>query len=155
MTKKIFCYQTPIGRIFIAEKNNKITNLYFKKPANISDFLFFESKTLKSAEKQLNLYLNKKIKFFNLEFDPQVSVYAKTVLNQLKKIPYGTTISYLQLAENISKPTHTRAVATVNSRNPIPIFIPCHRVIRKNGDIGGYSGGIKIKKYLLDLENEK
>jgi methylated-DNA-[protein]-cysteine S-methyltransferase len=155
MNKNIFCYKTPAGIIFIAEKNSRITNLYFTKPENINNFLFFESKTLKAAARQLNLYLNKKIKKFNLQFDLQASDYSKNVLKQVQQIPYGKTVSYFQLAENISKPTHSRAVATVNSRNPIPIFIPCHRVIRKNGDIGGYSGGIKIKEYLLDLENEK
>ncbi|GAB1401297.1 hypothetical protein MASR1M68_02080 [Elusimicrobiota bacterium] len=76
-------------------------------------------------------------------------------MNELTKIPYGKTISYSELAQNISTPAHSRAVAMINSRNPIPIFIPCHRVIRKNGNIGGYSGGVKIKKYLLDLEKCK
>lgn len=155
MNKNIFFYKTLIGQIFIAEQNNEITNVYFKKPADINNFLFFESKTLKYAGKQLNLYLSGKIKKFNLRFNPKVSAYAKLVLDELTKIPYGKNISYSELAQKISKPSHSRAVAMINSRNPIPIFIPCHRVIRKNGNIGGYSGGIKVKKYLLDLENAK
>lgn len=155
MNKNIFCYTTLIGKIFIAEENNEIINLFFKKPGNINSFLFFESKTLKSAASQLNLYLNGKIKKFNLRFNPNVSDYAKNVLNELTKVPYGKTVTYSQLAQNLLKPTHSRAVAMINSRNPIPIFIPCHRVIRKNGNIGGYLGGIKLKKYLLDLENAK
>ena len=155
MNKNIFCYTTLIGKIFIAEENNEIINLFFKKPSNMHDFLFSESKTLMSAGKQLNLYLNGKIKKFNLKFNPNVSAYAKNVLNELTKIPYGKTVAYSQLAQNLFKPTHARAIAMINSHNPIPIFIPCHRVIRKNGNIGGYSGGIKLKKYLLDLENAK
>lgn len=155
MNKNIFFYKTLIGQIFIAEQNNEITNVYFKKPADIKNFLFFESATLKYAGNQLNLYLNGKIKKINLRFNPNVSAYAKLVLNELTKIPYGKTISYSELAQNISTPAHSRAVAMINSRNPIPIFIPCHRVIRKNGNIGGYSGGVKIKKHLLDLEKCK
>ena len=155
MNKNIFFYKTLIGQIFIAEANNEITNVYFQKPADINNFLFFESKTLKYAGTQLNLYLSGKIKKFNLRFNTNISAYAKLVLNELTKIPYGKTISYSELAQKISKPSHSRAVAMINSRNPIPIFIPCHRVIRKNGNIGGYSGGVKIKKYLLDLEKCK
>ncbi len=153
--KNIFSYDTVIGKIFIAEKDNKITNLYFKKPDDLKDYSFCETKILKDAALQINMYLKGKLKKFNLDLNPEVSVYTKKVLDELAKIPYGQTISYTDLAKKISNSAHTRSAASANGRNPLPLFIPCHRVIRANGDIGGYLGGIKIKKLLLELENAK
>jgi len=154
-TKNIFSYDTVIGQIFIAETDSKITNLYFKKPSDFKNFIFCETKIIKEAALQLNMYLKGKLKNFNLSLNPEVSAYTKKVLDELVKIPYGKTISYMDLAKKISNSAHARAVASANGRNPLPLFIPCHRVISANGAIGGYLGGIKIKKLLLELENAK
>ena len=82
--------------------------------------------------------------------------FQRSVFNEIKKIPKGQTISYKQLAENIGRPTAYRAVANACGKNPDPKTIPCHRVVKSNGDIGGYSlkGGINKKRDLLKLENK-
>jgi len=79
---------------------------------------------------------------------------AERVWTELQKIPFGTTISYAQLADNIGKPSAVRAVANANARNPIAIIIPCHRVIAKSGDLAGYAGGVHRKEWLLQHEKE-
>ncbi|WP_394261401.1 methylated-DNA--[protein]-cysteine S-methyltransferase [Moraxella boevrei] len=92
------------------------------------------------------------------EFDVPLDISQGTSFQQkvwleLLKIPYGTTISYAKLAKNIGKPTAFRAVANANGRNPISLIIPCHRVIASDGGLGGYTGGLDIKRILLDLES--
>lgn len=79
--------------------------------------------------------------------------FEQLVWRALQQIPYGQTISYATLASNIGKPTAFRAVANANGKNPISIIIPCHRVIASDGRLGGYTGGVDIKKQLLNLEN--
>ena len=152
--KKIYNYKTQIGEIFIAEADKCITNLYFYKPENINDFAVEETPVLKQAKIQLIKYLSGNLKIFNLPLNPQVSQISKTVLKQLQKIPYGKTNSYSDIANAINKPTYSRAVGMICGKNPIPLFIPCHRVICSNGGLGGFSAGIKIKQYLLNMEKE-
>lgn len=77
----------------------------------------------------------------------------KMVWKELSKIPYGTTVTYSYIAERIGIPGASRFVGNAVGKNPLPIIIPCHRVIRKNGSLGGFSAGLHIKKYLLDLES--
>ena len=76
------------------------------------------------------------------------------VFEEIKKIPRGQVITYKELAKRIGRPNAYRAVANANARNPLPIIIPCHRVVRSSGEIGGYKGGVINKKYLLSLENK-
>lgn len=153
--KNVYSRQTQIGRIFIAEKNGEITDLFFNKPDIKKNFLFNETPVLKQAFRLLNSYLNGRLKIFNLPLNPCVSEISKTVLNELVKIPYGKTKSYSDIAKALSKPSYSRAVGMICGKNPIPVFIPCHRVICSNGLIGGFSLGIKLKQYLLNLEKAK
>jgi methylated-DNA-[protein]-cysteine S-methyltransferase len=104
------------------------------------------------TEKQLSEYFKKERKVFSIKLDPIGTEFQLTVWNKLLQIPYGETISYQELASRIGKKNASRAVGNANGKNPIPIIIPCHRVIRKNGSFGGYAGGLKVKKYLLELE---
>ncbi|ELA08437.1 methylated-DNA--protein-cysteine methyltransferase [Moraxella macacae 0408225] len=91
---------------------------------------------------------------FDIELDiSQGSAFQQMVWRELLKIPYGRTISYAKLAQNIGKPTAFRAVANANGQNPISLIIPCHRVIASDGSLGGYTGGVNIKQILLDLES--
>ena len=82
-----------------------------------------------------------------------MSTFFINTLEEVKKIPYGSTRSYKEIANKIKSPRGHRAVANANARNPIPIIIPCHRVIRSNGEFGEYGGGSILKKKLLDFEN--
>lgn len=81
--------------------------------------------------------------------------FERKVLEKTRLIPYGTTKSYSQLAEEIGNPKASRAVGNALNKNPVPIIIPCHRVVRKNGELGGFSGGARWKKILLSLETGK
>jgi methylated-DNA-[protein]-cysteine S-methyltransferase len=102
--------------------------------------------------RQLTEYFAGKRKTFNLPLAPAGTDFQKQVWNQLRQIPYGQTLGYAQLARQINHPKAWRAVGSANGKNPLAILIPCHRIVRSNGDLGGYAYGQHIKKQLLDLE---
>jgi methylated-DNA-[protein]-cysteine S-methyltransferase len=101
---------------------------------------------------QLKEYFKRERREFKIPLDTAGTEFQKRVWHELIKIPYGKTISYLQLSENLGNVKLTRAAGGANSANPVPIIVPCHRVINSDGSIGGYSGGIYIKEKLLELE---
>lgn len=101
---------------------------------------------------QLHEYFNKDRKEFSLHLDLPGTVFQLKVWNELMNIPYGRTISYLQLAINLGDKKCIRAAGTANGRNPVCIIVPCHRVIGSNGDLVGYGGGLDKKKFLLEHE---
>ena len=101
---------------------------------------------------QLKAYFEKKLTKFNLPLNPEGTPFQMEVWRELQKIPYGTVISYGKLASRIGRPKASRAVGAANGSNPIPIVIPCHRVIGSNGKMTGYGGGVQIKEALLKLE---
>ncbi|AFH50800.1 Methylated DNA-protein cysteine methyltransferase [Ignavibacterium album JCM 16511] len=101
---------------------------------------------------QLEEYFFEGRKEFSVPLNPDGSEFQKKVWNELLKIPFGKTISYQQLAERVGDKKSIRAVGKANATNPIPIIIPCHRVVGKNGSLVGYSAGLEIKKKLLKLE---
>jgi methylated-DNA-[protein]-cysteine S-methyltransferase len=101
---------------------------------------------------QLEEYFNGKRKKFNVPLDIKGTDFQKKVWNELSKIPYGKTVSYKKIAEKVGNKKALRAVGKVNSQNPVCIVIPCHRVINKNGKLGGYSAGLLVKERLLELE---
>ena len=107
---------------------------------------------MKEAQVQLKQYFQGDLKYFNLKTDFHISLFYKKALTAVDKIPYATTKSYKEVANNIGSPNGYRAVANANAINPIPIVIPCHRVIKSNGELGGYGGGSKLKKNLLKFE---
>lgn len=97
-------------------------------------------------------YFAGKRSIFTIPLVPKGTDFQKTVWQELVKIPYGTVISYKELAAKISNPKAMRAVGSANGKNPLPIIIPCHRVIQGDQTLGGYSGGLKVKMQLLTLE---
>ncbi|MFH1115081.1 MAG: methylated-DNA--[protein]-cysteine S-methyltransferase [Pseudomonadota bacterium] len=102
---------------------------------------------------ELDLYFAKKLKTFSVSLDPaSAGTFQRRVWQELMKIPYGETRSYAEVAAAVGNPLAARAVGTANGSNPIPILIPCHRVIRADGGLGGYGPGIRIKRKLLELE---
>jgi len=110
---------------------------------------------LLGLETQLNEYFERKRRDFTLPLNPQGTPFQKEIWKTLLTIPYGTTISYAKEAEIFGNPKAIRAVANANGRNPIAILIPCHRVIASSGGLGGYSGGIEKKEFLLRLEKKE
>jgi methylated-DNA-[protein]-cysteine S-methyltransferase len=151
----IYFYETDIGNIGIAENDGEITNVYFGKIRLPQDMEINETYILKEAAKQLRSYLAGELKEFSLPLAPAGTDFMKKVWEELCKIPYGKTASYKEIGEKIGSPKAARAVGLANNRNPIPIFIPCHRIIGSNGSLTGYLGGLEIKKKLLDMERIK
>lgn len=114
------------------------------------------SETLRRAKEEILEYLSGKRKFFSLTLDlSQLTEFQRKVLEAVMKIPYGETRSYSEIAKMIGTPLKRRAVGQALKNNPLPILIPCHRVIRSNGKIGGFSSGKDIKILLLKLEKAK
>jgi methylated-DNA-[protein]-cysteine S-methyltransferase len=108
---------------------------------------------LRFARVQLDEYFAGKRQHFELPLHPLGTAFQLTVWQALRRIPYGVTISYGELARRIGKPQAMRAVGAANGRNPLPIVVPCHRVIGADGSLTGFGGGLPIKRLLLDLEH--
>ena len=101
---------------------------------------------------QLRAYFRNEIETFDLKLNPQGTVFQKNVWKQLKTIPFGKTISYLELSKQLGNVKAIRAVANANGKNPLWIIIPCHRVIGSDGSLTGYAGGLNRKQWLLNHE---
>lgn len=114
-----------------------------------------ETPLLKEVKRQLEEYFKGERTVFDLPLDPDGTEFQKKVWNALVRIPYGETRCYGEIAEEVGNPKGSRAVGMANHNNPIPILIPCHRVIGKNGKLTGYAGGLDKKTALLELERSK
>jgi methylated-DNA-[protein]-cysteine S-methyltransferase len=106
----------------------------------------------RAARRELTEYFAGRRQHFELAIEPRATAFQRAVLDALRAIPYGETRSYKEVAQAIGKPAAVRAVGAANGSNPIPIIIPCHRVIGSNGALTGFGGGLDAKRYLLDLE---
>ncbi|CUP32356.1 methylated-DNA--[protein]-cysteine S-methyltransferase [Clostridium baratii] len=148
----IFFYDTDIGKIGIEEKDGFIVKVHFGINNSFKDEEIKETYVIKSAYIQLNKYLKGEIKEFNVPLKVDGTEFMKEVWNGLLKIPYGVTLSYKELGEKIGRPKAARAIGLACNKNPIPIFIPCHRIVGSNGNLTGYLGGLNIKKRLLEIE---
>lgn len=145
--------ETPIGSMIATCDNTAIVTLDFTEtPPNCE---LSHHPLLLQLEKELSEYFEGKRRIFTLPLSPQGTPFQKSVWETLQRIPYGETISYASEAERFGNPKATRAVANANGKNPIAILIPCHRVIASGGGLGGYSGGVWRKEFLLHLESEK
>ena len=143
-------YKSPIGLLYVLEEDNKIVGInYEKKEKNA---IKKDTNLLRKAVQEMQEYFEGKRKEFDLPLNPKGTEFMKKVWEQLLKIPYGETNTYGEIAKNIGKPKAARTVGMANHNNPIPIIIPCHRVIGKNNKMVGYALGIDKKEYLLDLE---
>ena len=114
-----------------------------------------QSDQLKHAIQQLKDYFNNERKSFDINLDLNLPPFYKKILIQVSKIPFGATVSYSEVAAKAGKPKAVRAAGTANAINPVPIIIPCHRVIKSNGKIGNYGGGLDLKRKLLLHEKLK
>lgn len=150
--KYIKYMETKIGKIGIIEEDGQIIKVGINKENINKDIIRKDTTLLIEASKQLEEYFNGKRKEFNLPLNPRGTEFMKKVWKELQKIPYGETKSYKELAEKIDNPKAVRAVGMANNKNPIPIFIPCHRVIGSNGKLIGYALGLDMKQWLLNLE---
>jgi methylated-DNA-[protein]-cysteine S-methyltransferase len=150
-----FFYESMIGRIGITEKDGKITNIYITEKELPEDMQICETPLLTEAVRQLESYFAGELQEFSLPLEPYGTDFMKQVWAALCEIPYGETATYGEIAKKVGRPKAARAVGLANNRNPIPIVVPCHRVIGADGSLTGYAGGLDMKKKLLDLEKSK
>jgi methylated-DNA-[protein]-cysteine S-methyltransferase len=114
-----------------------------------------ECNVVRETIRQLEAYFDRKLSRFDLPLRPEGTPFQLAVWRELENIPYGEVISYGELAGRIGRPNASRAVGAANGCNPIPIVVPCHRVIGSNGKLTGYGGGLPIKEALLELERAR
>lgn len=144
-------YKSPIGILEIICENNKLISL---KLVNCCEKTSVETDFIKDINKQLDEYFLGKRTIFNIKINPKGTDFQKLVWKELQKIPYGKTKSYSEIAKAIGNKNAQRAVGSACNKNPIMIIIPCHRVISKNNNLGGYAYGSEIKQKLLNIEND-
>ncbi|MEJ2657305.1 MAG: methylated-DNA--[protein]-cysteine S-methyltransferase [Desulfobacterales bacterium] len=154
----MICYQyleSPVGKLLMAGDEKGLHFINFPKggrPSLPKSEWKENQKPFQEAMRQIEAYFAGKLKTFSLNLYLNVTPFQKKVLTALRRVPYGETISYGNLAEKIGNPKASRAVGQANAKNPIPIVIPCHRVIGNSGKLTGFGGGIEIKQALLGLE---
>ena len=153
-----YCYiDTPFGELLLAGEEDALSMIGFPKGSMRRDpepDWIYNEKPLAEARRQLQEYFAGERKAFNLPLHLSGTEFQVSVLEALQKIPYGETVSYGEIAKRIGRPRAMRAVGAANGRNPIPIVVPCHRVIGSSGDMTGFGGGIDTKEALLRLEAE-
>lgn len=142
-------FRSPIGNLEILASKRGIKEIGFSE---IYEDLEIRDENLALCLRELELYFSGNLREFSVKLDISGSEFERLVYEELLKIPYAKTITYKDLAVQIGKNRAFRAVGNANSKNKIPIIIPCHRIVSKNG-IGGYNGGIWRKEFLLNLEN--
>lgn len=153
---KCFVYyqDTLLGRIGLVEESGFLIRVLYADLEQKEGVFVQETPLIRNGFCQIKEYLSGKRPFFDLPILTKGTPFQKRVWQALQDIPYGTTVSYQDLADKIGNPKAARAVGMANHHNPCPILIPCHRVIGKNGRLVGYAGGIELKQKLLDLERQ-
>lgn len=153
-----YCYlDTPIGELLLAGDASSLRVIGFPEGPRRRDpepDWIFSEKHFSEARKQLSEYFDGKRTQFDLPLAPSGTEFQLRVLDALQGIPYGETATYADIANRIGNPKAVRAVGAANGRNPLPIVIPCHRVIGSDGTMTGFGGGIPVKEALLRLELE-
>ena len=142
--------ETPIGYIDLTSDQQYLLSVSFSETLGISSD--FQPNILKKSVFQINEYFEGKRKEFNLSLQPAGTDFQNKVWEEVKKVSFGATASYLNIAIKTGSKNNTRAVGLANGKNPIPIIIPCHRIIGTNGKLTGYAGGLHRKKWLLQHE---
>ena len=149
-----YIFDTPFGLLKIEELNNEIIKIELNKPT--SNRTFKLTKLLEESFKEIDEFLKGKRKKFTFKINPIGTEFQKSVWKALLNIPYGEVKTYKDIAIAIGNPKACRAVGLANNKNPIPIVIPCHRVIGKSGALVGFAGSeTHIQKILLELEERK
>jgi len=149
MNLEVACIQSPVGILKISGSEDGIRSILFMDNETEQTLV---PACLQGCVNQLNEYFEGKRKQFNLKLDPKGTEFQLKVWDKLQQIPFGKTISYLDLARMTGRETNTRAVGNANGKNKINIVVPCHRVIGSNGKLTGYGGGLWRKEILLKLE---
>lgn len=150
--------KSPIGKITLVSSEEALVALYVNDELMPKKDFAKKNEThkiLTLAEQQLNEYFDGRRKIFDLPLNPEGTEFQNKAWKALAKIPYGQIWSYGKQAEYLKAPKAQRAVGGANGKNPIPVIIPCHRVIGSTGKLTGFSGGMSMKVYLLKLEGHQ
>jgi len=145
---------SPVGELILAASENALTAVYLptsrglpqvEPGSQVNDVLL-------RAKAQLSEYFARTRTTFDLPLDPGGSAFERRVWEALRRIPYGATVSYGELARRLGEVRATRAVGAANAKNPIPVIVPCHRVVGSRGELVGFGGGLDRKRWLLEHE---
>lgn len=156
-------FKSPIGKIGVLQSSRGVRRILFEnempfyatvKALYPNDSILKTEKDHLGSKQELLEFLNGKRQIFSIPVDLIAPPFYKKALKEVAKIPYGGKASYKDIAERCNNPNACRAVGSANANNPIPLMIPCHRVLTHKGALGGFAGGIKIKRFLLDLESQ-
>lgn len=150
--------ESPLGQILLAGEGETLFRLHFQdgaKPMKVPASWEYRPESFREAVRQLTAYFQGRLFEFDLDLRPDGTEFQRAVLAELEKIPYGETAAYGDIARRMGRPGASRAVGAANGRNPLPIVIPCHRVVGADGRLTGYGGGLWIKERLLALEQDR
>ena len=156
MTIRYCMYDSPVGPLLLAADEVALVAIEFPTSRHPvvrgADWVEGDNAVLAQARVQLGEYFAGNRTAFDLPLGPRGTEFQRGVWQALASIPYGETVSYAQLASRVGKPSAMRAVGAANGRNPLPIVLPCHRVIGADGSLTGFGGGLPTKQFLLELE---
>ena len=146
-------HDTPLGRVvLLAREDGALTALRFAERFETPAEWRRQDAPFSEAKRQLDAYFDGRLRRFDLPLAPEGTAFQQRCWQVLTEIPFGETISYGEQARRVGRPGAARAVGQANGANPLPVIIPCHRVVATNGGLGGYTGGLHIKRFLLALE---
>ena len=143
---------TPIGTLRLVSDDTQLVKIEFENQYSDDEHLETNDAVLADCANQLTDYFGGRRQRFDLPLAAQGTAFQHSVWNALGDIPYGQLRSYRDIARAIGNPAAVRAVGAANGRNPLPIVVPCHRVIGSNGSLTGFAGGLEAKTFLLELE---
>lgn len=154
----LYCHEidSPVGRLLLVGDGRSLIQVCFQsgpRPLRPADGWLAEAEPFQAAIAQLGEYFAGARRGFDLRLAPRGTEFQRRVWRALIEIPYGKTVSYGELANRIGNPSASRAVGLANGANPLPIIVPCHRVIGADGSLTGFGGGLPIKRKLLALES--
>ena len=147
---------SPIGLLSLVEENGALVEVHwnFDLPRDAAPLALPSTPLLRQAAAELAAYFAGALREFTVPLAPKGTSFQQKVWAALREIPYGETRSYKEIAAMVGNEKACRAVGMANNRNPLPIFIPCHRVVGSDGKLVGYAGGLDVKTFLLELEKE-
>jgi len=149
--------ESPVGELFLASTDRGLCRISYRVEGQEEELartygVRVLRMPLDSVRRELDEYFDGDRREFDLPLDLRVAPFHEAVLHELARVPYGRTETYGTLAAKVGRPKAARAVGTVMNRNPIPIVLPCHRIVGANGSLTGYAGGLHVKRALLELE---
>ena len=149
--------ESPVGELFLASTDRGLCRISYRVEGQEEELArTYGARVLRmpldSVRRELDEYFEGHRREFDLSLDLRVAPFHEAVLHELARVPYGRTETYGTLAAKVGRPRAARAVGTVMNRNPLPIVLPCHRIVGANGSLTGYAGGLHVKRALLELE---